>query len=150
MANRFLKIGNGFMRAILRSPLHGLVSNNVMLITFTGRKSGRTYTTPVNYVRDGEALIILSQGDRTWWKNLRGGAPVFVRLQGQDLKGAGEVFVDPESVTKGLVTLVQQSPSFQKYLKIDLTPDGGPSEPDALAQTAQNKVIVRITELTAE
>jgi hypothetical protein len=59
MANQFLKIGNGFMRAILRSPLHGLVSNNVILITFTGRKSGNTYTMPVNYVRDGDALIIL-------------------------------------------------------------------------------------------
>lgn len=60
------------MKAILRSPLHGLVSNNLMLITFTGRTSGKTYTTPVNYVRDGETLIVLSHTDRTWWKNLRG------------------------------------------------------------------------------
>ncbi len=150
MANPFLKIGNGFMRAVLRSPLHGLVSANVMLITFTGRKSSKAYTTPVNYVRDGEALIILSQDDRTWWKNLRGGAPVFIRFQGQDLKGTGEVFEDPEAVAEGLLTLVQRSPSFQKYLKIDLMPNGQPSDPDALAWIAQTKVIVRITELTAE
>lgn len=70
MQNLLIKIGNPFMKTILRSPLHGLVSENVILITFTGRKSGKTYTTPVNYVRDGEALIILSHDDRTWWKNL--------------------------------------------------------------------------------
>ena len=33
------------MKFVLRSPLHGMVSKTVLLITFTGRKSGKTYTT---------------------------------------------------------------------------------------------------------
>lgn len=148
MQNLLIKIGNPFMKAILRSPLHGLASNNAMLITFAGRKSGKTYTTPVNYVRHGEALLVLSQDDRTWWRNLRGGAPVTVRVQGQDLKGTGEALEDPEAVTENLLILLQQAPAFRNYCQISLTEDGQPEDPKALAQVAQNKVIVRITDLT--
>jgi deazaflavin-dependent oxidoreductase (nitroreductase family) len=148
--SQLMNISNAFMKTILGSPLHGLVSGSVMLITFTGRKSGKIYTTPVNYVRDGESLIILSQDDRTWWKNLRGGVPVAVRLQGKELKGISEVFEDPEAVAQGLITLMQQSTSFQKYLGIELHPDGRPRDPDALMSVAQTKVIVRITDLRAE
>ncbi|MDE0053611.1 MAG: hypothetical protein OXT64_05055, partial [Gammaproteobacteria bacterium] len=37
---------NAGMRLLLRSPLHALASRSLMLITFTGRVTGRTYTTP--------------------------------------------------------------------------------------------------------
>ena len=36
---------NRAMKLVLRSPMHGLVSKTVLLITFTGCKSGKTYTT---------------------------------------------------------------------------------------------------------
>jgi deazaflavin-dependent oxidoreductase (nitroreductase family) len=147
MRNVLIEVGNVFIKTILRSPLHSLVSQNVMLITFTGRKSGKLYTTPVNYVRDGEELIVLSHDDRTWWRNLRGGAPISVRLQGQELRGAGEVFEEPEAVAAGLLTLAQRSPSFQKYLKIELASQGQPRDPEALMWIAQTKVIVRISDL---
>jgi deazaflavin-dependent oxidoreductase (nitroreductase family) len=77
-------IGNGAMKALLRSPAHSLVSGAFMLITVTGRKTGRRYTTPVNYVQDGELLTVLSWRERSWWRNVRGGAPVTVRLRGKN------------------------------------------------------------------
>ena len=40
-------IVNKTMKLILRSPMHGVVSKSMLLISFTGRKSGKTYTTPV-------------------------------------------------------------------------------------------------------
>ena len=39
--------GNDFMAWVLRSPFHGMLSKGMMLITITGRKTGKTYTTPV-------------------------------------------------------------------------------------------------------
>jgi len=72
------------MKALLRSPAHGLLSGAFMLITVTGRKTGRRYTTPVNYVRDGDLLTVLSRRKRSWWRNVRGGAPVTLRLRGKD------------------------------------------------------------------
>ena len=83
------RVLNPFMTTILKSPLHGLVIGNTMLITFTGRKSGKRYTTPIGYIRDGEMVICSTKAN--WWKNLRGGAPVTVRLQGHELKGKGEI-----------------------------------------------------------
>src|SRR5512138_3050089 len=70
------------MSWLLRSPFH-IFMGGMLLITVTGRKSGRAITTPVNYVRDGDTLLITSKTDRTWWRNVRGGAPVALRLNGR-------------------------------------------------------------------
>jgi F420H(2)-dependent quinone reductase len=121
-----------------------------MLITLTGRTSGKIYTIPVNYVREGDKLIVLSQADRTWWKNLRGGAPVVVRVQGENCKGTGETFEGPEAVTEGLLMLLQRVQALQTYSRIKLTAEGLPEKPEALRQFAKDKVIVRIALPKAE
>jgi hypothetical protein len=35
-------------------------------------------------------LLTMSPKDRLWWRNLRGGAPVTVRLQGRDFLATAE------------------------------------------------------------
>jgi deazaflavin-dependent oxidoreductase (nitroreductase family) len=120
-------LANGTMRALLRSPLHGLVSKRAMLITFSGRKTGRLYTTPVNYVRDGDTITVVSRSHRTWWRNLRGGAQVTVRVRGKDLKGVAEVVVDDkEAVGRALLAL---HPRYSA---------------ERVARRAQDRVLVRI------
>ena len=52
---------NPVMRFILRSPLHVIFSSGIMLITFTGRKSGRKFTTPVRYLQDGDTVTVSSR-----------------------------------------------------------------------------------------
>ena len=75
--------GNDFMSWVLRSPLHGMLSNSMMLITVTGRKSGKKYTLPVNYYRENGCLWVLTNRDRSWWRNVQGGAPVSLLLRRQ-------------------------------------------------------------------
>ena len=100
------KLANAAMRFILGSPLHAVVSRSTMLVTVTGRRSGQTYTTPVNYVREGDTVTVFSWRDRTWWRNLRGGASVMLRLRGRDLRGTGEVTaVGGEAVAAALTRL---------------------------------------------
>ena len=46
-----------------------------MLLTVTGRRSGKAYTVPLIYIRDGERLVIAaayagSDTDPSWWRNL--------------------------------------------------------------------------------
>lgn len=81
---------NPIITALLRSRLHFLVSHLFLLITFTGRRTGRRYTTPVQYRRTGSELRFVTARSRRWWRNLRGGAPVIVRLRGQDLTGVAD------------------------------------------------------------
>jgi hypothetical protein len=45
--------GNDFMAWVLRSPFHGMLSGGMLLVTVTGRKTGKAYTLPVEYVQEG-------------------------------------------------------------------------------------------------
>jgi hypothetical protein len=75
---------NPLVRAVLRSPAHGLLSSHLALITVTGRRSGRTFTFPVGYHGGGDRLTIgVDWPERKrWWRNLLDGAPVELRLRG--------------------------------------------------------------------
>ena len=134
---------NPFMTFVLRSPLHGLLDKGVLLITVTGRKSGRAITTPVNYLREDGTLWITSLRERTWWRNLRGGAPVTVHLQGRDLKGTGQAIADDEGVAAGLAHYLERAPQNAKYYGVALSPEGKPKGED-IARAARDRVMVEV------
>ena len=48
---------NALIKAVLRSPLHPLFSEKVLLLTFAGMRSGRLYTVPLSYIEDGSSLV---------------------------------------------------------------------------------------------
>jgi deazaflavin-dependent oxidoreductase (nitroreductase family) len=93
---RLERFGNLFVIALLRSPLHRLVSGSLLLISFRGRRTGRRFTIPVMYAeRDGALTIFVGHPERkTWWRNLRNGAEVEVRLRGDRLRGRAAVADD--------------------------------------------------------
>jgi len=80
----FFKVANPFVRAILRSPLHRMLSGSLLLVTYTGRKSGRTYTIPVMYAEAGNDLLVYvgRSSEKVWWRNLKDVASVRVRSEG--------------------------------------------------------------------
>jgi deazaflavin-dependent oxidoreductase (nitroreductase family) len=90
---------NPLVRALLRSPAHGLVSGHLALITVTGRRSGRTYTFPVGYHRDGDRVTIgIDWPERKrWWRNLREPARVELRLAGERHTGTAQAHGDEGS-----------------------------------------------------
>jgi deazaflavin-dependent oxidoreductase (nitroreductase family) len=97
---------NPLVKFLLRSPLHGLLSDRLLLLTFTGRKSGRTYTTPVGYIREDDTLYVITEAP--WWKNMRRGAPVTVRVKGRRRSGHAEATDDPEVVARAIQIEVQK------------------------------------------
>jgi deazaflavin-dependent oxidoreductase (nitroreductase family) len=135
--------GNLFMSWVLRSPFHRLLSENVLLITVTGRKSGREYTLPVNYQRAGNEIWITSQRERTWWRNLRGGSAVELRLAGKTVRGRGEVFEDDMRVAEYLMRFLQRSPSLARYFGVGLDSEGKLRGED-VARAAVERVMVRV------
>jgi deazaflavin-dependent oxidoreductase (nitroreductase family) len=141
------KLYNPVVIALLRSPLHSLVDKQTMVITVTGRKSGKRYTFPVSYIRDGETLLVISQKDRTWWKNLRNGAQVTVFLQGHALQARGETLTDTGMAANILLQILRQVPAYQRLLHLPLDATGQPENPEALTRLAQDHVVVRMREL---
>jgi F420H(2)-dependent quinone reductase len=84
---------NPIVSAILRSRLHWLLSPGLMLITVTGRKSGRRFTIPVGYHRSGNVVTILiaDAPSKVWWRNYRTPGPIELRLRGRALRGEAQL-----------------------------------------------------------
>lgn len=135
-------IVNRTMKFVLRSPVHGVVSKQILLITFTGRKSGKTYTTPVSYSQHGDQVTIFTHAD--WWKNLSGGAPVTLRIQGRDLQGQAEPVIGNEQViAAGLAAHLRKVPSDARYYGVTLDAGGNPNA-EEVANAVQTVVMIRI------
>jgi deazaflavin-dependent oxidoreductase (nitroreductase family) len=134
-----------FMTWMLRSPLH-VFMNGIMLITVTGRKSGRGISTPVNYARDGDTLLVISKIDRTWWKNLRGGGAATLLINGKTYRAEAAVIEDRATVERELLHFFR---SIKRTIAgIHLDKDGQPTKPDKFAQVVQSRVVIEITHLT--
>lgn len=83
------------MLPLLDSPLGGLLGRSTAIVSYTGRRSGRTVTLPVSYRRRGDIVVIgvLGPGSKTWWRNFRGGAPMQLTL-GDERRTAHAVAIE--------------------------------------------------------
>jgi deazaflavin-dependent oxidoreductase (nitroreductase family) len=126
---RTMRAVNVPMRVVLGLPFPTPLSANLMLISYTGRKSGKAYRQPVSYARDGEAL--LTPGGGRWTLNLAGGRPVRIRLRGRDLPATGELVTDAAEVEQLLGVITRENPRAARFIPIPRRPDGR-LEPDAL------------------
>jgi deazaflavin-dependent oxidoreductase (nitroreductase family) len=130
------------MKLVLRSPVHRMVSKTILLITFTGRKSGKTYTTPVDYSQDGDQVTIFTHAN--WWKNLRNGAPVTLRIRGRELQGLAEpVAEDKGAVAAGLTEHLRKVPSDAKYYGVTFDDHRDPRAGE-VEKAAQTVVMIRV------
>ncbi len=109
---------NAAVGAILRSRLHGLLGRSLVLLTFTGRRTGRRRTIPVMYAEGRGAIVVVAgrPGRKRWWRNLRGGAPVTLRLRGDEREGLGEVVGDAEAVAEAKRTYLARFPGAARWL----------------------------------
>ncbi len=82
---------NAPVAAIATSPRFGkLLRRNVTMITYTGRRSGRTFSIPVAYRRHGNEIVVGANlpDAKTWWRNFLGdGGPVTLTLDGAECDG---------------------------------------------------------------
>jgi len=137
-------IANTIAMSILRSPLHGLLSHNTLLLSFQGRKSGKTYTIPLRYAQEGDTLLCFTRRGNTWWKNLRGGTPVTVDLKGRSLPGTASAVADDQgTIEREMYTFLLKLPRDAAYKGVRLNPDDTPNSTD-IARSAQSAVLVSI------
>lgn len=143
-STRVLRAVNPFVVALLRSPLHGLLSTQVMLLTFTGRKTGKNYTIPVEYSGEGDVLTVWS-GHR-WPANLRGGAPVELRLRGRRRTARAEVVDDRDELLTEVDRYVARYGPKGAGLRVGVVLDMEPPlTRDELAAALQGRVVIRLT-----
>ncbi len=136
---------NDIMLGIINSPVHGMMSGSIMALTYTGRKSGKSYTTPVNYIRErlpngGERLWTLSERDRTWWRNFRGGARATLGIQRNSFPVIGYAIEEPAAVEEALAHYLEMSPGTARFVHV--TKANGVIDVASLKAAAQKQVLV--------
>ena len=133
---------NSAMKFMLRSPVHGMVSKTVLLISFTGRKSGKTYTTPVSYSQHGDQVFIFTHAN--WWKNLRRSPEVLLRIRGRELQGLAETVAgDKQAIAAGLSAHLRAVPSDARYYGVTFDEHGNPRA-EEVERAVQSVVLVRV------
>src|SRR5580765_5605050 len=109
--------GNDFVTFFLRTPFRVFLANT-MLITVTGCKSGKKYSTPVGFYREGDTLWVISNRDRTWWRNVRNGANVSLLLKGKPVQAFAQAELDEKEVETHLLSYIHQMPMLARSLGI--------------------------------
>lgn len=98
---------------VLDTPgLHQLMSRRYLLLTFTGRRSGRSFRIPVAYARHGDRLVIST--DSPWWRNLVANPGVRLRLQGQDRDARATLVADEDAAVERLLLLTREVPGYHR------------------------------------
>jgi deazaflavin-dependent oxidoreductase (nitroreductase family) len=132
---RIMRAVNVPMRAALSLPFATPLNANLMLISYTGRKTGKAYRQPVSYARDGE--VLLTPGGGRWTLNLTGGRPVRIRLRGRDVAARAELVTDAAEVERLLGVIAEKNPRASRFIPIPRRPDGR-LEPAALDAALQH------------
>ena len=133
--------GNDFMSWVLRSPLHGMLSKSTMLITVTGCRTGKKYTTPVEYYDQGGYLWVITSRNRTWWRNVRGGAEASLLLKRKSVTAFAETILDEAEVEAQLREYVRRMPVSAGAL--GLLEKNVPNE-DVIKRVAKDRLFVRL------
>lgn len=136
-----MQVANIFVRLLLRSPLHALMSKYLLLLTYTGRKSGKRYQLPCGYRREGSTVILVA--GNPWWRNLLGGAPVELCLAGEELHGTAALVEDKAIAAEELMMFLRKMPHLAPMYHAVLTPAGQP-DPTSVKAAAEVQVVVRV------
>ena len=144
VAIRLLRRLNPAITALLRSPLHALVSRDLLLLTYTGPVSGRRHTLPLSYVTVDERVYLCTRSSR-WWRSLRHGRPVELRLRGRRV-AATPVVVDgasPEALCALRAFLTANPKTGEMLYRVGTGTDRRPLEADLRREVARS-VVVRL------
>jgi F420H(2)-dependent quinone reductase len=126
---RLQGIANRLVRGLLTVPgISRGIGSRLVTLYLVGRKSGRRYTIPVAYTRQGDSLLIGTPFG--WGKNLHTGEPIEIRLQGRRRQADVQAFADEPNVVAHYATMCRDNAAFASFNKIGRDAEGNPDPAD--------------------
>ena len=118
------------------------------MATATRTRTGRRSLLATQHVRDGDVVWIVVGSPRmnTWWRNFRDGAPVVLRLAGEEVHGwavALDGAEHPEEVAAGL-SLYLAAPHDAAVAALTALGSRRSSMDSTVAKLASHTVMVRV------
>ncbi len=112
------KFAMGVQIFLLRRGWMGKMDDFVMIITTTGRKSGKKFTTPIAYQRDGENIIAVNPGNSNWLHNVSASGEAILEIKRQVIPVTGAV-VNDDQERQRIFDLYRQNPAtFERLFKV--------------------------------
>jgi len=136
------------VRALLRSPMHGVASDSLCILHLRGRRSGREFELPLSHARvPGESPLVrlLSSRNTRWWMNLLDGpTPVELEIARERLPGIARVrLADDERFREGVRAFLTALPRDARIYGIPLDRERRPLE-SGIEQAADHVVLVEV------
>jgi hypothetical protein len=137
------KLINPTMKALLKSPLHGIMSKGLMVLCFMGRKSGKQYEIPVAYHRlDDDPNLITVVTHSRWGVNFDDGRQANLLIRGEWHSLQGQAIRDTEEVAEAIHHLLEKNgKNFARMLGLKISSEGVPSLDEVRAGVHQSRII---------
>jgi hypothetical protein len=134
---------NRVIRPLLTSPLHRVISGRVMLLSYTGRKSGHHFTVPISYWEWDPGTVLAMSSHLGWIRNLRTGPAVGLRLRGRELDAIPAVFEDRTAIAELLAEFARRNgPRAAKRLMLGLPGDREPTAEELREASQKTHLVV--------
>lgn len=91
-----------------------LLGKFILLLTTTGRKSGKRRVTPLQYEEiDGKIYLGAALGQKAdWLRNLQANPQVFIQLKNRRFAGRAEMISDPQRIADFLEVRLRHHPKM--------------------------------------
>ena len=134
---------NSLMTVALRTPgIRSAIGKRIALITFTGRRSGATYTTPITYMREGDTVTMLTKRFRTWWRNFENEPAVGLVLAGRTVTGVATATVGSDEVIDEVCSFLEYNSQDAKAYNIPI--EEGIVDRDAIRTILPDLVLIEV------
>lgn len=115
-----------------------------MLLEFKGRKSGKSYCTPVSYHMANNKVQCLTGKDNQWWRNIVNAESVDVTLRGRKVSGRPVVVLGGTlEVKTALHDLLVASPRDAAFASVNFDANGQPNVAD-VTKAANTLVLISV------
>lgn len=115
--------------AALSAPTPGPMAQRLLLLHFTGRRTGRAFTIPVGAHSLDDNLVLATSG--TWRHNFAGGADAEITWLGERRPARLELVTEPVRVANSYLRLIRlYGPAAQRRLDLTINSDGPPTTAD--------------------
>ena len=136
---------NPIVRLILKSPIHFLISHQILLFRVIGRRSKKIFEIPASFAHINDSLVCVTLRENIWWKNFKNIETQEIYFKGKKInKNISINFTDNAFVREKLKELIEHNPIDAFFAGVKLDKNKVPNSAD-LDKAAELHTVIILT-----
>ena len=137
----FIRLMNPIIYLILATPLRFFFIRTLLVLRVSGRRTGRSITTPLRYEKNGDQVRCFTSMETFWWRNVKAAEEVELLIGGRWFRASAQVTLgDPDVLLPALEQMLRIYPQDAAYQNIRMV--AGQPHPDDLQMACRQAVLV--------